>query len=56
VLQRINSVFFTFGLILANFYHVPQQRVGFYLLPLAIGNFCGPLVLGSFSTPSGGER
>ena len=43
-----NSVFFTFGLILANFYHVPQQRVGFYLLPLAIGNFCGPLVLGSF--------
>jgi len=41
-------VFFTFGLILANFYHVPQQRVGFYLLPLAIGNFCGPLFLGSF--------
>jgi MFS family permease len=43
-----NSVFFTFGLILANFYHVSQQRVGLYLLPLAIGNFCGPLVLGSF--------
>jgi MFS family permease len=43
-----NSVFFTFGLILANFYHVPEQRVGFYLLPLTIGNFCGPLLLGSF--------
>jgi MFS family permease len=43
-----NSVFFTFGLILANFYHVPEQRVGFYVLPLAIGNFCGPLFLGSF--------
>jgi MFS family permease len=43
-----NSVFFTFGLILANFYHVPEQHVGFYLLPLAIGNFCGPLFLGPF--------
>jgi MFS family permease len=43
-----NSVFFTFGLILANFYHVPEQRIGFYVLPLAIGNFCGPLFLGSF--------
>ena len=43
-----NSVFFTFGLILSHFYHVPEQRVGFYVLPLAIGNFCGPLLLGSF--------
>lgn len=43
-----NSVFFTFGLILANFYQVPTQRVGLYVLPLAIGNFCGPLLLGSF--------
>jgi MFS family permease len=43
-----NSVFFTFGLILAHFYRVPNERVGLYLLPLAIGNFCGPLLLGSF--------
>jgi len=42
-----NSVFFTFGLIIANFYHVPKERVGLYLFPLAIGNFCGPLLLGS---------
>jgi MFS family permease len=42
-----NSVFFTFGLILAHFYQVPSQQVGFYVLPLAIGNFCGPLLLGS---------
>jgi MFS family permease len=41
-----NSVFFTFGLILARFYHVPNERVGFYILPLAVGNFCGPLLLG----------
>src|ERR1700761_5364099 len=37
-----NSVFFTFGLILAHFYNVPTERVGFYLFVLAIGNFCGP--------------
>ena len=43
-----NSVFFTFGLILAHFYRVPTDRVGLYVLPLAIGNFCGPLLLGSF--------
>jgi MFS family permease len=43
-----NSVFFTFGLILANFYHVPSQNIGFYILPLALGNFCGPLVLGTW--------
>ena len=42
-----NSVFFTFGLILSHFYHVPEQHIGFYVLPLAVGNFCGPLFLGS---------
>lgn len=42
-----NSVFFTFGLILAHFYHVPNEKIGFYILPLAIGNFCGPLLLGT---------
>jgi MFS family permease len=43
-----NSVFFSYGLILARFYKVPDQHVGYYLLPLALGNFCGPLLLGSF--------
>ena len=42
-----NSVFFTFGLILSHFYHIPSERIGVYVLPLAIGNFCGPLLLGS---------
>lgn len=42
-----NGVFFTFGLILAHFYHVENDRIGFYVLPLAIGNFCGPLLLGT---------
>jgi MFS family permease len=42
-----NSVFFSYGIILSHFYHVPAQRIGFYLLPLALGNFCGPLLLGT---------
>ncbi len=51
-----NSVFFTFGLILAHFYGVPAQHVGFYVLPLAIGNFCGPLLLGSLFDTIGRRR
>jgi MFS family permease len=51
-----NSVFFTFGLILAHFYDVPDQRVGFYVLPLAVGNFCGPLLLGSLFDTIGRRR
>src|SRR6201996_5340928 len=43
-----NSVFFSYGLILARFYKIPDQHVGYYLLPLALGNFCGPLLLGNF--------
>jgi MFS family permease len=42
------SVFFSYGLILSRFYGVPKQRIGFYLLPLALGNFCGPLLLGTW--------
>lgn len=42
-----NAVFFTFGLILAHFYQVKNERIGLCILPLAIGNFCGPLLLGT---------
>ena len=41
-----NAVFFTYALILTRFYHVPGGRTGIYLLPFAIGNFLGPLLLG----------
>jgi MFS family permease len=43
-----NAVFFTYGLVLAHFYHVPEARTGIYILPLAAGNFLGPLILGHF--------
>jgi len=41
-----NAVFFTYALVLARFYGVPPERVGLFLVPFAIGNFCGPLLLG----------
>jgi MFS family permease len=41
-----NAVFFTYGLVLMNYFQVPGHRVGYYMLPLAAGNFAGPLVFG----------
>lgn len=43
-----NAVFFTYALILTRFYDVPAGRTGIYLLPFALGNFLGPLILGHF--------
>lgn len=41
-----NAIFFTYALVLTRFYDVPSGRTGLYLLPFAVGNFLGPLVLG----------
>jgi MFS family permease len=41
-----NAVFFTYALVLTTFYHVQAASVGYYIIPFAIGNFLGPLVLG----------
>jgi MFS family permease len=41
-----NAVFFTYALILTRFYAVPSGKVGLFILPFAVGNFLGPLVLG----------
>jgi MFS family permease len=43
-----NAIFFTYALVLTNFYHVKASVTGLYLLPFAIGNFLGVLLLGSF--------
>jgi MFS family permease len=43
-----NAVFFTYGLVLSTFFHVRSARVPLYLLPLALGNFAGPLLLGRY--------
>jgi MFS family permease len=43
-----NSVFFTYGLVLTKAYHVPAPSIGVYILPLALGNLAGPMLLGHF--------
>ncbi|WPO97702.1 MFS transporter [Pseudomonas sp. HR96] len=41
-----NAIFFTYALVLTDFYGVPADHIGWYVLPFALGNFCGPLLLG----------
>src|SRR5262245_27268554 len=41
-----NAIFFTYALMLTRFYGIPEERVGFYIFPFAVGNFLGPLILG----------
>jgi MFS family permease len=41
-----NAIFFTYALILTRFYGVAADKVGLFLLPFALGNFAGPLLLG----------
>src|SRR5204863_7172082 len=41
-----NAIFFTYALVLSTFYKVDSAKVGLYLIPFAIGNFLGPVVLG----------
>ncbi len=41
-----NAIFFTYALVLTDFYQVSYEQIGWYVLPLALGNFCGPLLLG----------
>ena len=41
-----NAIFFTYALVLTRFYEVPPAAIGWYMLPFALGNFLGPLLLG----------
>jgi MFS family permease len=41
-----NAIFFTYALILTKFYDVPAPSVGWFILPFAVGNFMGPILLG----------
>jgi MFS family permease len=41
-----NAIFFTYALVLTRFYGVEADKVGLYILPFAVGNFMGPLLLG----------
>jgi MFS family permease len=41
-----NAIFFTFALVLTDFFGIASNHVGWYILPFAAGNFLGPLLLG----------
>ena len=51
-----NAIFFTYALVLTRFYSVPAQDVGWYVLPFALGNVLGPLVLGPLFDRVGRRR
>ena len=41
-----NAIFFSYALVLDRYFGVSADRVGVYVLPFALGNFLGPLLLG----------
>ncbi len=43
-----NAVLFTYGLVLLRYYSVPAEKLGLFLVPLALGNWLGPILLGRF--------
>lgn len=51
-----NAIFFTYALILTKFYQVAPEAVGLFILPFAVGNFLGPLLLGGLFDTVGRRR
>jgi MFS family permease len=51
-----NAVLFTYGLVLLRYYHVTAEKLGLFLLPLALGNFLGPLLMGRLFDTVGRRR
>jgi MFS family permease len=43
-----NAIFFTYEIVLSQFYSVPKADVGLYMIPFAVGNLLGPIFLGRF--------
>jgi MFS family permease len=43
-----NAIFFSYAIVLANFYLGPDADTSIYYIPFAIGNFLGPILLGRF--------
>ena len=51
-----NAIFFSYGLVLIEFYSIPAESIGWYVLPFAAGNFLGPVLLGRFFDTVGRRR
>jgi MFS family permease len=41
-----NAIFFTYALVLTGFYGISASSIPYYLIPFALGNILGPLLLG----------
>ena len=41
-----NAIFFTYAMILTRFYGIEPAAIGWFMLPFALGNLMGPLLLG----------
>ena len=41
-----NAIFFTYALVLTEFYDISASAIPYYLIPFALGNILGPLLLG----------
>jgi len=51
-----NAIFFTYALVLTDFYGIRSDHVGWYLLPFAAGNVAGPILLGRLFDSVGRRR
>jgi MFS family permease len=43
-----NAIFFTYALILADFYGIRGGAVAYFIFPFAVGNLLGPMLLGQY--------
>ncbi|MGI3778920.1 MAG: MFS transporter [Janthinobacterium lividum] len=51
-----NAIFFTYGMVMQQFYHVADEDIGLHILPLAAASFLGPLLLGPLFDTLGRRR
>ncbi len=51
-----NAIFFTYALVLKNFYGLTSSQAAVYFFPFAIGNLLGPLLLGRYFDTIGRRR
>jgi MFS family permease len=48
-----NAIFFTYALILTDFYDISGDKVSLFIFPFAVGNLLGPLILGPLFDSAG---
>jgi MFS family permease len=51
-----NAIFFTYALVLTKFYGIAPAHIGWFMLPFALGNVMGPLLLGRLFDSFGRKR